>query len=332
MALEAQTVWSNGPIFVVEERENPSTDFFVLPAIGANANVRRCGFLDVPHPLELNGAVVIFVRYVPAAWARLLEKERARLHRLALFMDDDLLDHRAAAGMPLRYRLKLLRLATLRRNWLRRQHAELWVSTPYLQQKYADWNPRLVRPLPIELPSRVRKVFYHGSASHDAEIRWLRPVMEQVLRRHDGITFEIVGTNAVNRYYRGLPRVTIVHPMPWPTYKAFLASNSRHIGLAPLLDLPFNKARSYTKFFDITSCGAVGIFSPGSAAAEIIQHGVDGLVIELDPELWAEAILDLATNESKRTQLVSAARSHLQQLSSHASGTYPDMGRGPNNQ
>jgi hypothetical protein len=71
----------------------------------------------------------------------------------------------------------------------------------------------------------------------------------------------------------------------------------RHIGLNPLLDIPFNQARSYTKFFDITRCGAVGVYSPLSACSAIIEHQQHGLIVGLEQAAWAKAILSLTQDE-----------------------------------
>lgn len=322
----SQTVNASVVVYLVEEQPNPSTDFFVLPAVMANGGqVKRCGFADLPAPADLEGAAVVFVRYVPPAWAKLVEAVRSRLHALVFFMDDDVLDAAASAGMPWRYRFKLVRLAAWRSGWLRRQGAELWVSTPYLQQKYAGWHPRLVLPSPVASPENLCRVFYHGSASHDAEIRWLRPVMEEVLRREERLVFEIIGGRDVYCLYRGLPRVNVVHPMKWPAYQAFLSRPGRHIGLAPLLDLPFNRARSYTKFFDFTRCGAVGIYSPDGACAEVVSHEADGLIVALEHEAWVTAILGLARDEPSRQSMLHKAEVKSAGLSNLAQQGYSGL-------
>jgi hypothetical protein len=313
-------------VYLVEERANPSTDYFVLPAVsGEGQRVLRCGFADLPDAGALAGAIVIFVRYVPPAWMDLVAAVRPLLGRLVLFIDDDVLDMHASAGMPWRYRFKLARLAAWRSRWLRRQDAELWVATPYLQRKYAGWQPRLVSPSPAIRPIGVCRVFYHGSASHRAEIRWLRPVMEEVLRRDERITFEIVGGRDVYRLYRGVPRVTVVHPMRWPAYQAFLALQGRHIGLAPLLDLPFNHARACTKFFDITRSGAAGVYSADSACADVVIHGTDGLVVGRQQDAWVEAIGGLAADEPLRRTLLRNASAKLDLLAVQALQNRPRL-------
>lgn len=299
-------------VYLVEEQPNPSTDFFVLPACeGAGRRVHRRGFDEVPEATALAGAVVVFVRYVPAAWRRRVAQMRPRLAGLVFFMDDDLLDPASAAGMPWRYRYKLYTLATRHGEWLRRQEARMWVSTPWLANKYAAWAPQQLSPRAVAAGTPVCRVFYHGTASHDAEIRWLRPVMEEVLRRDERVVFEIVGGQDVHRLYRGLPRVTVVHPMKWPAYQAFLDMPGRDIGLAPLLDLPFNRARSCTKFLDITRCGAAGVYAENSECANVVRDGIDGLLLSMRQDAWTEALLALVADSPRRSRMAEAARDSL---------------------
>mgnify|MGYP001025974213 CR=1 FL=1 len=316
-----------GLIFVVEEQPNPSTDFFVLPAVArAGRSVVRCRFDELPAPEALHGAMVVFVRYVPPAWMRLVEEVRPLLYALAFFMDDDVLDVAASAGMPLRYRFKLARLSAVRTGWLRQMAAQMWVSTPYLQDKYAQWSPRLVLPAPLKALAETRRVFYHGSASHDAEIRWLRLVMEKVLHSDERITFEIIGGGDVYRLYRGVPRVHVVHPMKWPAYQAFTATSGRHVGLAPLMDAPFNRARSYTKFFDITRSGSVGIYTPEGPYSGVVEHGREGLVVPLNEDDWVSAILELVRDEASRLRMLRNAEvkcTVLEEAASQLAGGQP---------
>jgi len=313
-------------VYVVEEQSNPSTDCFVLPAISACGHrVVRCSFADLPAADDLTGAVVVFVRYVPPAWAKLVKAVRPRLRGLVFFMDDDVLDVRSSAGMPWHYRLKLARLSAGRLWWLRRHGAELWVSTAYLQKKYVKWEPRLVLPSPVSSATNLRRVFYHGTASHGAEKRWLRPVVEKALRQDERVAFEIVGGRDLDSLYRGLPRVSVVHQMKWPAFRAFLSLTGRLVGLAPLMNSPFNRARSYTKFFDITRCGAVGIYSPNSACADVVSHGVDGLIVELDQEAWVEAILNLVRDEPFRQTLLRNAEAKMGELADKAQGGYTEL-------
>ena len=341
-------------IYIVEEGPNPSTDYFVLPLVTrAQATVLRCSWDQLPAASDLHGASVIFVRYVTAAWRALIEQTRHSLARLIYFMDDDLFDWKASRGLSWRYRFKLLKRATWQRKWLLKMQPELWVSTPWLQQKYAQYKPCLVLPTPLGLANYCNKlpihadsasveikqsgevmpkncnlvesraatdptndcvVFYHGTGSHQAEIEWLLPVVELVLAVNTEITFELIGNAKTQKLYRHLKRVTVIPQMKWPAYQAFIQQPGRHIGLAPLLEHPFNLARSYTKFFDIHRAGAAGIYAEAGPWQPFIETGKQGVLVPMQVSSWVGAILDLAADQGQRASVLSEADDTIHEL------------------
>lgn len=298
--------------FVVEEGPNPSSDYFVMPFLREQGiDATRLTFSGLPPAQQLKGATIIFVRYIPAAWKALVQRYRSDIAAVYFFMDDDLFDWRATINMPLRYQWKILRYSRRHRAWLESLGAQLLVSTPYLQNKYAGWQPRLLPPQAPQPGEPPIELFYHGSASHGADLRWLRPVIEEVLARDERLVFEVIGNASVNRLFKGLPRVQVLHPMKWGGYRALIRRPGRAIGLAPLLDSPFNRARSHTKFFDITLAGAVGIYAHGDVYGGIVQHEQNGLLEPMDQNTWVEAILRLADDEKLRNRLLQEARACL---------------------
>lgn len=346
LAHDRNAIQSNR-VYIVEEGPNPSTDYFVLPLVTrAYATVLRCSWDQLPAANDLHGASVIFVRYVTAAWRALIEQTRHSLARLIYFMDDDLFDWKASQGLTWRYRFKLLKRATWQRKWLLKMQPELWVSTPWLQQKYAQYKPCLVLPTPLGLANYCNKlpnhadslnveikqfdefraknckasenescvVFFHGTGSHQAEIDWLLPVVELVLAANTHITFELIGNAKTQKLYRHLKRVTVTPQMKWPAYQAFIQQPGRHIGLAPLLEHPFNLARSYTKFFDIHRAGAAGIYAEAGPWQPFIETGKQGVLVPMQVSSWVGAILDLAADQGRRASVLSAADDTIHEL------------------
>lgn len=300
-------------IVVVQQNANPSTDFFIRPFLaGEGGQVQYHGFAEVPEPADIAGATVVFVRYVPAAWKAFLKRHRAG--RVVFFMDDDLFDWRSFRAMPWRYQRKLVRLAWRHQRWLGEVGAQLWVSSPWLAGKYASWQPQLLAPGNPHCSAAgftepaMKTVFYHGSASHRGELAWLVPVVEQVLAARSDVCFELMGERSVRDRFAHLPGVQVVHPMSWLAYKAFIQRPGRSIGLAPLLDTPFNAARAPTKYFDITAAGAVGLYADTPVYQRLLQHDVNGVLLPMhSPALWAEAIVQLLEQPDKRQRLFSAA-------------------------
>ena len=342
-----------GTIYLVEEGANPSTDYFLMPALkGITQPIVRCAWSSpLPSVQALTGATVIFVRYIPSDWKRLVQQAHRSLAELVYFMDDDLWDYHAAAGLSLKYRFKLARYATRHRRWLQTFHASLWVSTKWLADKYASQQPRLVMPALLEADTSVAastasltsgvnpvatssfdlsanassapthtatqpiQLFYHGSASHRADIAWLYPIIKTVLSRNPRLQFEIIGDARTRALYGSLERCNVLAPMKWPAYRALIATPGRHIGLAPAVPHPFNHARSHTKFFDITVAGAVGIYAAQGPCQGILEHNKHGLLVEMAPDAWVDAILRLAEDPALRQSLSTKALEHAHALS-----------------
>jgi len=313
-------------LYIVEEQPNPSADYFLRPAIKhTKLNIINCGHKDLPNQETLNGAIFIFVRYIPHEWAKLIEAKRNQIKEIIFFMDDDLLDVKATRRMPLHYQFKIFSLATIKSSWLIKNNVCLWVSTSYLQRKYAAWNPTLI--LPTSIPSNdTCKVFYHGSFTHEDEVRWLRPIIEEVLKKDQRISFDVVGKKETFKLYKGLPRVTVIHPMKWPAYEAFTSTYQGQIGLVPLMfNNPFNHARSYNKFLDITRYNAVGIYTEKSECARVVEHQRSGLIAPMEPQVWVDYILKLASSHEERDRLLMHAKHKVVELDLLAKESYSNI-------
>lgn len=298
--------------------ETPTTDYFLKPYLA------QLGFevslLDGScEPMESafdaqRCRLVVISRYVSGCWLAALERLRLQGAKLVYFMDDDLFDLAALQGLPWRYRWKIFSQAWVHRNRLLRLCNEFWVSMPYLAEKYARFKPVLLGPLPSALMIAQKpcvRVCYHGTASHPREIEWLLPVIDQVQTRTGAIHFEMFGGRDVAKRFGGLPRVSVLHPMVWQNYLAYTAGHRCDIALAPLLPGKFNAARGPTKFYDYARMGAAGLYSDVAPYRGFVRDGVDGLLLDNDPELWIEAILALAEDVEKRAALAAAARQRL---------------------
>lgn len=306
-------------VVLVQERNNPSTDYFVLPLLKQRGfQIELVNHDVLPVDIGLVDKLLVFVRYVPHNWVRHIEKYQQQIAGLVLFFDDDLFDMKSLMGLPLKYQIKLFKLSYLRKFWLNKIGAKLWVSTPFLANKYAEWDPMLVFPsvLTSEESPSIR-IFYHGSSSHSADIEWLFPVVKSVLEQQPSLSFEIIGNKKVNKLFKTLPRVTVIHPMSWTNYQSFIAQPGRHIGLAPMLDNAFNAARSYTKFFDNCRAGSVGIYANHAAFRRIVKHEVNGLLLDMSRDVWVKAILSLASDEVLRQNMLKQANETCQKISNN---------------
>lgn len=304
-------------VVVLEQGRSPSGDYLLRPWLAAQgAQVVCVDSREPPRAGQVrNGDQVVIVRYLPPAWRRQLDAQRGGLAELVYFMDDDLLDAAVLPELPRAYAQKIERLALAHRSWLLDQ-ATMWVSTSALAAKYQAWQPvvlPMAPPAALLLPRQAVSVVYHGTASHQAEIEWLHPVLAAVQSRCPDTRVEVFGDWNVYRLYRDLPRTSVLHPMSWENYLAYTASHRADIGLAPILPGRFNAGRGPTKFYDYTRLGAVGLYADGPPYAGVVRDGVDGLLLPPDPGAWADAICALAQDAARREALRVAAQQRVGQ-------------------
>lgn len=320
-----EIVTFESPVVVLGPGDNASISYFIDP------HLRKLGLnpayvsIDALPPADLKASrcdTVIIVRYLPHHWVAPLQLFRRTGGRIVYFMDDDLLDPAAHIGLPRKYLAKIRTLAVNRRKTLEEMCDEFWVGSVYLAEKYSALKPLVVDPQPSVAAltaSPHTSVCYHGTASHQTEMAWLVPVMSALLGTSPKISFEIFGDHAVNRMFRDLPGVAVIHPMSWPNYLSFTAMVRRDIALAPLLPAAFNAGRGPTKFFDFARMGAVGIYSDVAPYRGFIRDKIDGLLLPNDPELWVKTIVDLAANPMLRQQMARAALDRALSLAWNAS-------------
>jgi hypothetical protein len=229
-------------------------------------------------------------------WVNVIERAGDRILEVVWLIDDDVVAARDDAWLPKDYRLRLLGDYLRFRRGFASSIDRVWASTPAVAARLPASRVELRPPRPLE-PSGIRQpwvtVFYHGTASHRREHAFLRSIFEQVQARTQRVIFEVAGDHAVYRMFRAVPRVRVLHPMPWPDYLAHLGACRYQIGLAPLLDTPFNRARSGVKALEIAAIGAHGILSRRAPYTDYENEPGMHLVGD-SPSEWVEQIVSLA--------------------------------------
>lgn len=288
---------------ILQAGPNPSTDYYIRPRAEASGlPVIYRDIQSLPHANDLSeGTFVVIVRYLNKDWAQALKQHANDLSGAAYFMDDDLLDHSTWHDLPKSYRKKLRQSCLAMQPQIFTLASEYWVSTQILADKYQKLGAVVMPPRPVidqsdgGLAGKSILIFYHGTQSHMEEIRWLQPIIEQVLAACPQAHFEIIGNHEINKLYRDLPRTRILHPMSWPNYLVHCRSLNGHIGLAPLLTSNFNTGRSHAKALDIARCSAIGVYSDSPIYRSFIRDGENGWTLPNQPDLWVDKILYLVT-------------------------------------
>lgn len=86
-------------------------------------------------------------------------------------------------------------------------------------------------------------------------------------------------------------------------YRQIMFENMWNIGLAPMLDTPFNNCKHYNKFIEYSGYGIAGIYSDVKPYNEIVRNGENGLLCENTTEGWTNAISTLIENQNLRQKI-----------------------------
>jgi hypothetical protein len=161
----------------------------------------------------------------------------------------------------------------------------------------------------VEAPGFPR-VVYHGAPIRWRDYELARPGVDAVAAE--------IGT--LRRVWLGAEAAQLAGGMdevrPWvggmPEFAASLVAARPDIGLAPLQDTPYNRARSELHWLEYALAGAPTIVSglAGPNPYDVVRDGVDGLVA-LTAADWARHVRALAASRELRAEIAGRARTRV---------------------
>jgi glycosyltransferase involved in cell wall biosynthesis len=257
---------------------------------------------------------------------RLVHELEARAIPFVYTTDDNILDlHRdrpwdLPAGAEIRAAVRLLA----------RRASRVVVSTDALRERMRGLNPRTVTvPNFLDeqlfgpagsprVPDATLVIGYMGTRTHDGDLRMiLRPLREVLERGRGRVHLEVVGGADAARLastFEGLP-VTQLDPGAAEAYPLFPGWMRRSLhwdfAIAPLADDPFTRCKSDLKYLDYGALAIPGVFSDARPYRETIRNRETGLLVPNDPDAWAAALEEMASDASLRTRLALAARDEV---------------------
>lgn len=245
---------------------------------------------------RLAGNTVIVCRSLAEDWIEWLEARRDQLAGVVYLIDDDLVAAAACEALPTTYRRRMARAAKREMRLLALADTVV-VTSSVLRSRFVARHrdvrlltPRLVAPVPntrhFERP-RWRSGF-HGTRAHAADLAAIAPAVRQLRAERTGMDFEVMLGQHTPASLHDCCRVR--RPRQWRAYRRLLGRARLHVGLVPLLPGTFNEGKSWIKFLETASMGAVGVFSARAPYTEVVEHGVDGLLVGDDPDAWFEAV------------------------------------------
>lgn len=159
---------------------------------------------------------------------------------------------------------------------------------------------------PVDQTGAVR-IGWAGSDTHRGDFEVARKPLARFFRRHPDVPFDCMGAEyghlvAADDQGRSLPWRPI-----WADPLAYYRSLDWQIGLAPLANHQFNRAKSALKALEYAARGIVVIASDVEPYRHFVRHGETGFLVQRDHE-WGDYLEALLSDEGLRVKLSVAAR------------------------
>lgn len=260
--------------------------------------------------------VVFFTRYGRADGAKIMHDCRMRGIPVIYHIDDNLLDLPPSLGPEIVARQGAA--AEARRTMLELCDL-IYASTMILADVLKGHIPRkpifqgiyasmIEVKVPPADPNAPMTIGYMGSKGHKEDLALAVPALVSLMEQRLQLRFETFGTIDMPRdLLRFGERVQ--HHTVQKGYHGFLQTLTDlnwTIGLAPLVDEPFNRCKAPTKFIEYTSCSIPVVASDVLPYAEAIVPGC-GLLVQ---DEWEFSIARLLDDTDERASLVTGAQVH----------------------
>jgi glycosyltransferase involved in cell wall biosynthesis len=163
---------------------------------------------------------------------------------------------------------------------------------------------------PVDAPGDPRVVYY-GVPRRLRDYEVARPAVDSVAREVPGLRRVWLGAANEPRVVAAMDEVR-----PWvrglPAFAAALVAARPEIGLAPLVDEPFNRAKSELHWLEYSLAGAATIVSgfDDGGPFDVVRDGVDGLVARTQAD-WLRHLRALAKSRDMRAEIAGRARERV---------------------
>lgn len=222
----------------------------------------------------------------------------------------------------------------------------LIVSTPGLKDQLSIYHRNIhVVENAIDLslwrcsPPQVRQrvnIGWVGGATHTKDLETIKDVIFEVLGRNKNVVFKCVHgcpeffkhkpdcswlDSNDPRYDKsrvcprcgGIDRLEWTHDFkPVEKYPKWVSSQKFDIGIAPLEDNNFNRAKSNLRWLEYSAMGIPTVASNVGHFKEVLKHGENGFLAETKDE-WIQAIESLIKGPQLRASVGKAARTEVKE-------------------
>ena len=241
--------------------------------------------------------------------------------RLVYFIDDDVDAGISDESLPYFYRQKLKLVEYMAGRRLTRYAGVAVVGSQVLARLFRPlMETHLLRPYwsepfaglghfdPLLAGEGWIDIAFLGSRIHKTDLAFILPVIGHLLARNPRVRFHLPERHTLPTAFDKHPRVCRIRGQGWTPYRREITTRQFHIALYPLMETPFNRARSPNKLIEHALVGAAPLYSGTWAEAKRVPHGTSGLCLPNEPEAWAKALEALLADPARMKALAQGAQ------------------------
>lgn len=307
-------------IVSVIEGKIPSTELGVdipLKWLSINKKCRhysiKANFLNFYHVLFAD--IIFFMRNIENNSINIFDLSKKLNKKIIYGIDDDF--DTLSEEHPLKQYMLRNGLLNNYHRFLKESNV-VCVYSQYFQKKLLKLNNNvfyLSNIAPIEIIKNLEKkininksnkirIGYLGSSPQ--HIKFFNIIKNAVLRileeYHSEVEFYLIGIKdeALDKYKNAF-HVSFLKPIN--KYYEYMIKNKWDIGLAPMLDTEFEKAKTDNKYREYAALGIPGIYSNLEPFKNSVRNNITGILVDNEPEKWYQAIKELILNKKVRNNI-----------------------------
>lgn len=170
-------------------------------------------------------------------------------------------------------------------------------------------------PVPPAVREGPVTIGFAGSPTHGEDLMICLPALKRLAEEHgDGVRFLFMGCSLPEPEL--LPNSTsLPFQESYEAYARAIMDAGIDVGIAPLVDTPFNRSKSAIKWMEMSMCGIAGVYADLEPYRVVVDHGRNGLLAGPDWEEWHRCLDRLVRDTALRRKM--AEESQRDVLSRH---------------
>ncbi|MEM9140381.1 MAG: hypothetical protein AAGB15_11195 [Pseudomonadota bacterium] len=296
---------------VLSAPDSPTADLYFRNAC---ADFLGAGVAQIAPTVFASSTACVVMRHAMRA-GRLPARRR-----LIYLIDDDVDAGTADGTLPFFYRQKLRMVEQPHARHFKRFAGVAVVGSPVLARLFSPlMRTHLLRPYWSEALAPLEHfdglgtgdpidMAFLGSVVHRSDLEFLLPVVKRLLDEHPRLRFHVPERHRLPADFDRHPRVHRITGLGWTAYRREIATRRFHLTLYPLLDTPFNRARSGNKLIEHAVVGSAAVYSEHWREAKRAVVSGAGVGVSNRHAEWYGAISALLADPAEMRRLAAGAQ------------------------